>query len=258
MIGLERVKSALEELSTRAKANYDREIEGKEPIQTNLNRIFIGPPGSRKTTGASLYGRILADLGLLSSGDVMMKTPAYLISNNIGESELNIKNALDAAQGKVLILDDAHMPYKGSGHGTDDTDKFRVGIIDTLVAKISSTPGHNQCVILVGYEDQIKEMFQNCNLGLQRRFTLEDSFVFENYNEAELGNILQLKHNQEEIIVNDKARQVALENINRMRIRPNFGNGGDVENLLGRAKMRTERGSQLHQRLLNHSNYSRA
>jgi Holliday junction resolvasome RuvABC ATP-dependent DNA helicase subunit len=237
MIGLESVKSAVEELLTRAKANYDREIEGKEPIQTNLNRVFLGPPGSGKTTVAGLYGRILADLGLLSSGDLVMKTPADLLSNNIGESELNTKNALDAAQGKVLILDDAHMLYKSSGHGTDDTDSFRVGIIDTLVAKIPSAPGDDRCVILVGYEDRMKEMFRNCNPGLQRRFPLEDSFIFENYNEVELGKILELKLNKEQVIVNDKARQVAQEVLNRMRIRPNFGNGGDIDNLLGRAKI---------------------
>lgn len=237
MIGLESVKSAVEELLTRAKANYDREIEGKEPIQTNLNRVFLGPPGSGKTTVARLYGRVLADLGLLSSGDMVLKTPADLLSNFIGESELNTTKTLDAAEGKVLILDDAHMLYKTSGHGTDDTDKFRVGIIDTLVAKIPSTPGDDRCVILVGYEDRMKEMFQNCNPGLQRRFPLEDSFIFENYNEIELGKILELKLDKEEIIVNDKARQVAQEVLNRMRIRPNFGNGGDVENLLGRAKI---------------------
>lgn len=75
MAGLDNAKKAIGELISRANVNYRREIAGKEPLQTSLNRVFIGPPGTGKTTVAKLYGQILADIGLLSTNEVVYKTP---------------------------------------------------------------------------------------------------------------------------------------------------------------------------------------
>lgn len=51
------------------KTNYDREIQEKPLIEVSLNRVFLRSPGIGKTTVAKLYGRILADIGLLSNGE---------------------------------------------------------------------------------------------------------------------------------------------------------------------------------------------
>lgn len=45
-------------------------------LEVSLNRFFLGSPGTGKTTVAKLYGRILADIGLLSNGEVVTKNPA--------------------------------------------------------------------------------------------------------------------------------------------------------------------------------------
>lgn len=49
--------------------NYQRELKEKQLVQYSLNRCFIGSPGTGKTSVAKLYGRILADIGLLSNGE---------------------------------------------------------------------------------------------------------------------------------------------------------------------------------------------
>lgn len=238
MAGLENVKKAIGELLTRAKANYRRELLGKEPLQTSLNRVFLGPPGTVKTTVAKLYGKILAEIGLLSTKEVVYKTPADFIGQYIGESEAKTSEILESTIGKVLIIDDAHMFYQGGRGGGDDTDIYRVGCIDTIIAKIHNKPGEDRCVILLGYPDMMEEMFRKVNPGLKRRFPLEEAFRFESYDDECLNKILRLKMENEDITATEQAMEVAAEVLRRARDRPNFGNGGDVDNLLNQAKTR--------------------
>jgi hypothetical protein len=48
--------------------NYHHELAEKEPMQMSLNCIFLGLPGTGKTTVGKLYGQILVDIGILSNG----------------------------------------------------------------------------------------------------------------------------------------------------------------------------------------------
>lgn len=239
MVGLEGVKKEIAQLFDRARINYFREIRELDPLPLNLNRVFVGEPGVGKTTVAELYGQILAELGIVSTGKVIMKNPSDLLARHIGESEERTKDALEDAIGNVLIIDDAHMLYHSSGHGTSDTDSFRTGIIDTIVANVSGKPGEDRCVILVGYKHQMEDMFLNSNPGLQRRFPLENFMHFDNYNVDQLCQIL-VKAMAEDgnTQVSVHGQQVAREVLGRMSSLPRFGNAGDVGTLLARARLR--------------------
>lgn len=238
MVGLQSLKEEVERLFNFADANYQRERQGKSRTQITLNRCFLGNPGVGKTMAATLYSKILTEMGLLSKGQVTFKNPSDFLSKSIGESEVRTKKALEQAEGGVLIIDDAHMLYRTSGHGTDNSDKFRAGIIDTLVANISGRPGEDRCVLLCGYPDRMEDMFLHSNPGLQRRFPLENAINFGNFDDDQLCQILDQKMVQDGIMVSDAGRKVAREVLSRMKTRPQFGNGGDVENLLTRAKLR--------------------
>ncbi|SPO02598.1 uncharacterized protein DNG_05271 [Cephalotrichum gorgonifer] len=240
MAGLEDVKKAVRSLIRRSKVNYHRELQGKEPLQTSLNRMFLGPPGTGKTTVAKIYGQILGELGLISSKEVIFTIPSDFIGPYTGQTEARTSSIVDSAVGKVLIIDDAHTFFTRDETSFlgDDLDSFRRACIDTLVSRIHNKPGEDRSVILVGYADKMEEMFQKCNPGLKRRFPLEEAFRFHDYDDSQLNEILRIKMAKEEITARKEALDVAAEVLRRARDRPNFGNGGDVDNLLNQAKVR--------------------
>ena len=232
MVGLESVKASVKTLLERLVENYRRELKEKPPLEVSLNRLFLGSPGTGKTTVAKLYGQILAEIGMLSSSECVLKTPSDFIGSVLGESEKNTKGILDNTKGKVLVLDEAYMLSSSSSAG----DMYRTAVVDTIVSEVHSVPGDDRAVLLLGYEEQMKEMLRKVNLGLARRFPVENAFYFEDYNEQQLMLILDHKLAAQGLSATGEAKDTAIKVLGKLRRRPNFGNAGEVENLLSRAK----------------------
>ena len=237
MVGLASVKRSLESLMSSLKENYQREIEEGPLIEYNLNRVFLGSPGTGKTTIAKLYGQILVDLGLLSNGEVVVKNPSDFVGAVVGGSEERTNGILAATVGKVLVIDEAYGFYNGPQDG-GISDPYRTAAVDTIVSTVHSTPGDDRCVLLLGYQDQMEVMLQNVNPGLSRRFPISSAFVFEDFCQEELGIIFDMKLRATGYRATDKAKSVALDMLERARNRPNFGNAGEVDILLNDAMNR--------------------
>lgn len=111
-------------------------------------------------------------------------------------------------------------------------------MIDTIVAEVQSVPGDDRCVLLLGYKDQMEEMFQNVNPGLSRRFPIASGFTFDDFSDEELRQIFALKLKVQAYQVTDQGIGVAMEMLKRARNRPNFGNAGEIDIILNDAKAR--------------------
>ncbi|KAH7360356.1 P-loop containing nucleoside triphosphate hydrolase protein [Rhexocercosporidium sp. MPI-PUGE-AT-0058] len=237
LTGLGKVKESILSLLELVKANYQREMEEKPLLKVSLNRLFLGPPGTGKTLVARLYGQLLAEIGILSKGEVLLRNPSDLLGQYIGDSEANTKAALNAAIGNVLVIDEAYMMYSGGSDGTgNESDSYRQGIMDTLVGEIQSEPGEDRCVLLLGYDGAMEEMLQNSNPGLSRRFPLVDAFRFQNFTILELESILRSKLVDHVLEASEEAIKVAMDVLSKASQKANFGNGGEVENLISKAK----------------------
>lgn len=69
LTGLQSVKESVSNLFDLVCANYHRELAEQQPMELSLNRVFLGSPGTGKTTVGKLYGQILVDIGMLSNGE---------------------------------------------------------------------------------------------------------------------------------------------------------------------------------------------
>ncbi|KAI0550579.1 P-loop containing nucleoside triphosphate hydrolase protein [Xylaria curta] len=224
LYGLKQVKENVKHLIDMININYNRELHELRPIAFSLNQIFVGEPGTRKTTVAKLYGRILADLGYLSRGD------ADFIGDHLGKSEAQTKRILEASVGKVLVVDEAYMLDPSSTNG--DQDKFKSAAIDTIVSTVHGLPFEDRCIILAGYEDKMMAMFRNANPGLSRCFPTQQPFRFENFTSEQLLTILQSKMKDQHLVYTDEALIAANEIFKKELMRGNHTNIGIVDRIL--------------------------
>ncbi|KAI1495866.1 P-loop containing nucleoside triphosphate hydrolase protein [Biscogniauxia marginata] len=241
MIGLKSVKQSVQVLIDRLQTNYERELNEKPLVECSLNKVFVGNPGTGKTTVGKLYGKILVALGLLSNGEVIIKNPSDFVGAHLGQSEKNTKAILDATKGKVLIIDEAYMLAGGASDTGGASDPYKTAVVDTIVAEVQSTALEDRCVLLLGYKEQMEDMFQKVNPGLTRRFPISSGFMFEDFDDEQLRQILELKLKRQGFRAGEAAKKVVLDVLRRARNRPNFGNAGEVDIILDQAKERQQK-----------------
>lgn len=169
---------------------------------------------------------------------MVVKNPSDFVGSVLGQSEQNTKGILASALGKVLVIDEAYGLYGGGDNQGSSSDPYKTAVIDTIVAEVQSVPGDDRCVLLLGYKDQMENMFQNVNPGLSRRFPIASAFNFEDFSQDELAVIFDLKLKSQGYRVTEQAKRVAMEMLDRARNRPNFGNGGEIDIILDAAKSR--------------------
>eukprot|EP01032_Pedospumella_encystans_P018301 gene18301-20839_t len=166
-IGIPQVKEAVRSLCDVARKNYDKELNGMKTDMIPLNRLFLGNPGTGKSTIASIYGRILKNLLLLSKGEVIERKASDFIGDVIGASETRTRGILSLAKGCVLIIDEAY--NLNDGH-------FGKAALNTIVENVSNAPGSDIAVIMIGYEKNMLAMLNEQNPGLCSRFDPTNAF----------------------------------------------------------------------------------
>ena len=231
MTGLDDVKKSVLSLLKMTSKNYESELSGGITSDVPLHRMFLGNPGTGKTSIAKIYGKILAELGYLTNGEVIVVGASKLVGAAVGSTSTIVNNLIDSVKGKVLVIDEAYVLGDGSIYGKE--------ALDILVERVQGVPGENFAVIMCGYEDEMNAMMRECNPGLKRRFQADNAFMFADYNDDELATIMVKKASDIGFKVTRELAMSCVRNVlAQQRAKPNFGNAGSVDVLLNTAKLK--------------------
>jgi SpoVK/Ycf46/Vps4 family AAA+-type ATPase len=179
LVGLGPVKEVISDLAYRLQLRQRRGVAGV----VAPHMLFLGPPGTGKTTVARLLGKILLALGVLRSGHVVEVSRADLVGRYIGETAIKTRAAIERAAEGVLFIDEAYSLTRDQTDGRD----FGHEAMDTLVQEMENRRG-KLVVVAAGYPDQM-EKFLASNPGLPSRFTAR--VPFPDFSDADLGEILR-------------------------------------------------------------------
>lgn len=231
-IGLNNIKQAIRDFISYLEFLNERRKHGlKAEEKIAINAVFLGNPGSGKTTIARLLGNIFKAMGILPSGHVIEVDRAGLVGQYIGETAQKTEKVINDAMGGVLFIDEAYTLVKKGGSSQD----FGQEAIDILLKRMEDRKGEF-VVIAAGYTEEMNA-FLNSNPGLKSRFT--HTFVFEDYTPEELIQIFNLYLKKEEYnITSDALELLKKEFINLYRNRDkSFGNARLVRKIFEEAKI---------------------
>ena len=214
-------------------AEYNRRlthIDSKaKTIPLCLNTVFMGNPGTAKTTAARLLGSLLRGR-ILSKGHVIMASRSTFVGQNWGMEEERVERLFEASAGGVLVIDEAYM-LMGAGH-KDDPAKL---VLPLMLSKLADERENDRMVILCGYRKPMMQLLDT-NPGLTSRFPTANRFDFKDLNTEELVEVFRRRlHDYGDYQLTRKANvqvKEIIKNAYMNRDKTTFGNGRYVVNLL--------------------------
>ena len=223
IIGMNALKEQIIGLGKYIKFKKEvNKTDGKNLPNMNLHMMFLGNPGTGKTTIARKVTKMLYDLDCIRINKLVEVSRQDFIGEHSGETAPKVEKVIESAMGGVLFVDEAYSLK------LSDNDQFGSEAIATLI-KCMEDNKDELVVIFAGYTKEMQE-FIHANSGIKSRigYTIE----FADYSEDELYEILKLKVNKIGFEIDEKIIPNIMEILKFGKHKRDFGNGRFVDNLL--------------------------
>lgn len=182
LVGCSDIKRRMDELV--ALTSYNKMMREMFPDnkqhEVSLHSVFLGRPGTGKTTVCKIFGSLLRKAGALSKGHVVVCDRGTFIGTLWGDEERSMRQVLEIAKGGVLMIDEA---YLLNGSNANDPGKM---VIQLLMNVLADETQRDIAIVLCGYKEPMKKLL-DLNPGLQSRFP--NKFEFPDFTIDELLEI---------------------------------------------------------------------
>lgn len=223
LIGLKEVKTEINTLINFIKVQKAREQSGLKSSSLSYHIVFIGNPGTGKTTVARIVAKIYKHLGILTEGQLVETDRSGLVAEYVGQTAVKVNKTVNSALNGVLFIDEA---YSLVGENKDDFGREAVA---TLIKRMEDDRD-KLVLILAGYTNEMSD-FIDTNPGFKSRFNRYISFP--DFSPSEMVGMFENNCNKLDYHLTEEAKAKLMEIFENayMTRDKSFGNGRFVRNI---------------------------
>lgn len=236
LIGLDAVKEQMKDVIAHTLIAKDKNEIISQDDPNPFNMVFLGNPGTGKTTVAKIVAEIYKDLGIMKCGHLVTASRSDLVAIYSGQTADKTKEVFNSALDGILFIDEAYSLFY-EGQFTND---YGIEVINTLTGLMTENIGRC-CVILAGYPKEMEYLLNNSNPGFRGRFPF--IINFDDYDVESLEKILKLNLEKRSLKLDASCHQIPTAHLKQMYANRdrNFSNGRMIVNYLQKVIMNQER-----------------